>query len=117
MREMLSPTSSITGMGLDKEVALITDGRFSGGTRGACIGHVSPEASEGGPIALLQEGDIIEIDIPKRILAVKLSDEELATRRNSWNPPAPKVTGKSYLARYAAMVTSSSTGAVLKVPE
>ncbi len=117
MREMLSPTSSITGMGLDKEVALITDGRFSGGTRGACIGHVSPEASEGGPIALLQEGDIIEIDIPKRILSVKLSDEELAARRNNWKPPAPKVTGKSYLARYAAMVTSSSTGAVLKVPE
>jgi dihydroxy-acid dehydratase len=117
MREMLSPTSSITGMGLDKDVALITDGRFSGGTRGACIGHVSPEASEGGPIALLQEGDIIEIDIPKRILSVKLSDEELATRRSNWKTPAPKVTGKSYLARYAAMVTSSSTGAVMKVPE
>jgi dihydroxy-acid dehydratase len=117
MREMLSPTSSITGMGLDKDVALITDGRFSGGTRGACIGHISPEASEGGPIALLQEGDIIEINIPKRILCVKLSDEELAARRNNWKPPAPKVTGKSYLARYAAMVTSSSTGAVMKVPE
>jgi dihydroxy-acid dehydratase len=117
MREMLSPTSSITGMGLDKDVALITDGRFSGGTRGASIGHVSPEASEGGPIALLQEGDIIEIDIPKRILGVKLSDEELAARRKNWKKPAPKVTGKSYLARYAAMVTSSSTGAVMRVPE
>jgi dihydroxy-acid dehydratase len=117
MREMLSPTSSITGMGLDKDVALITDGRFSGGTRGASIGHVSPEASEGGPIALLQEGDIIEIDIPKRILRVNLSDEELAARRENWKKPAPKVTGKSYLARYAAMVTSSSTGAVMRVPE
>lgn len=117
MREMLSPTSSITGMGLDKDVALITDGRFSGGTRGASIGHVSPEASEGGPIALLQEGDIIEIDIPNRALSVKLSDEELAARKNNWKRPAPKVTGKSYLARYAAMVTSSSTGAVMKLPE
>jgi dihydroxy-acid dehydratase len=117
MREMLSPTSSITGMGLDKDVALITDGRFSGGTRGASIGHVSPEASEAGPIALVQEGDIIEIDIPKRILRVKLTDEELAARRSSWQPPAPKVTGKSYLARYAALVTSASTGAVVRAPE
>ncbi len=117
MREMLSPTSSITGMGLDKDVALITDGRFSGGTRGASIGHVSPEASEGGPIALLQEGDIIEIDIPNRLLNVKLTDEELASRRGNWRQPAPKVTGKSYLARYAALVTSASTGAVLKTPE
>lgn len=117
MREMLSPTSSITGMGLDKDVALITDGRFSGGTRGASIGHVSPEASEGGPIALLQEGDIIDIDIPNRALSVRLTDEELAARRNSWKPPVPKVTGKSYLARYAALVTSSSTGAVMKTPE
>ncbi|NLJ75902.1 MAG: dihydroxy-acid dehydratase [Peptococcaceae bacterium] len=117
MREMLSPTSAITGMGLDKDVALITDGRFSGGTRGASIGHVSPEASEGGPIALLLEGDLIEIDIPNRTLNVQLTEEELATRRSNWQQPAPKVTGKSYLARYSALVTSSSTGAVLKTPE
>lgn len=117
MREMLSPTSSITGIGLDKDVALITDGRFSGGTRGASIGHVSPEASEGGPIALLQEGDMIEIDIPNRVLSVKLSDEELAARHSNWKKPAPKVTGKSYLARYSALVTSASTGAVMKTPE
>lgn len=116
MREMLSPTSAITGMGLDKNVALITDGRFSGGTRGASIGHVSPEASEGGPIALLLEGDLIDIDIPNRTLNVQLTEEELAARRNNWQQPAPKVTGKSYLARYSSLVTSSSTGAVLKTP-
>ncbi|MDD4238447.1 MAG: dihydroxy-acid dehydratase [Desulfotomaculaceae bacterium] len=114
MREMLSPTASISGMGLDKDVALITDGRFSGGTRGASIGHVSPEASEGGPIALIQEGDIIEIDIPGRRLNVQVSEAELAKRREQWQQPAPKVTGKSYLARYAAQVTSASTGAVFK---
>ncbi|TEB14415.1 Dihydroxy-acid dehydratase [Pelotomaculum sp. FP] len=115
MREMLSPTAAISGMGLDKDVALITDGRFSGGTRGASIGHVSPEASEGGPIALVQEGDIIEIDIPGRRLNVRISDAELAKRRELWQQPAPKVTGKSYLARYAAQVTSASSGAVFKV--
>ncbi|HBC93114.1 MAG TPA: dihydroxy-acid dehydratase [Pelotomaculum sp.] len=115
MREMLSPTAAISGMGLDKGVALITDGRFSGGTRGASIGHVSPEASEGGPIALVQEGDIIEIDIPGRRLNVRISDGELAKRRELWQQPVPKVTGKSYLARYAAQVTSASTGAVFKV--
>lgn len=117
MREMLSPTSAITGMGLGSKVALITDGRFSGGTRGASIGHISPEASEGGPLALVQEGDLIEIDIPRRRLNVKLSEEELAARRSAWQPPPPKVTGKSYLARYAALVTSASTGAVMKAPE
>lgn len=117
MREMLSPTSAITGMGLGSKVALITDGRFSGGTRGASIGHISPEASEGGPLALVQEGDLIEIDIPRRRLNVKLSEEELAARRSAWQPPPPKVTGKSYLARYAALVTSASTGAVMKTPE
>ncbi|MEW6424756.1 MAG: dihydroxy-acid dehydratase [Bacillota bacterium] len=117
MREMLSPTSAITGMGLGSKVALITDGRFSGGTRGASIGHISPEASEGGPLALVQEGDLIEIDIPRRRLNVKLSEEELAARRSAWLPPPPKVTGKSYLARYAALVTSASTGAVMKAPE
>lgn len=116
MREMLSPTSAISGIGLDKDVALLTDGRFSGGTRGASIGHISPEASEGGPIALVQEGDIIEIDIPGRSLNIRLSEAELAARRAEWQQPAPKITGKSYLARYAAMVTSASTGAVFKTP-
>lgn len=111
MREMLNPTALITGMGL--RVALLTDGRFSGATRGACIGHVSPEAMEGGPIALLEEGDIIAIDIPKRSLNVRLSDEELAARRANWKQPAPKVT-TGYLSRYAKLVTSANTGAVLK---
>ncbi|AYO32022.1 dihydroxy-acid dehydratase [Biomaibacter acetigenes] len=113
MREMLSPTSAIAGMGLDKDVALITDGRFSGATRGASIGHVSPEAMEGGPIALLEEGDIIRIDIKNKRLDVVLSDEEMAARRAKWQTPEPKIkTG--YLARYARMVTSACTGAVLK---
>lgn len=111
MREMLNPTALITGMGL--RVALLTDGRFSGATRGACIGHVSPEAMEGGPIALLEEGDIIAIDIPKRSLNVRLSDEELAARKANWTQPAPKVT-TGYLSRYAKLVTSANTGAVLK---
>ena len=92
MQEMLAPTSNIMGMGLGDSVALITDGRFSGGTRGACIGHVSPEAAAGGPIALLEPGDIIVIDIPNRRLEVELSDEELARRRERWTPPPPKVT-------------------------
>jgi dihydroxy-acid dehydratase len=117
MREMLSPTSAISGMGLDKDVALITDGRFSGGTRGACIGHVSPEASEGGPIALVQEGDLIQIDIPARQITLLVSDQELAGRREKWAAPLPRVAGKSYLARYAYLVTSASTGAVTRVPE
>lgn len=116
MREMLNPTSVLAGMGHDKDVALLTDGRFSGATRGACIGHISPEAREGGNIALIQNGDIIEIDIPNRTLNVKLSDEELAERRKNWVCPPPKVKG-GYLARYAALVTSAATGAVLKVPE
>ncbi|MGQ9823607.1 MAG: dihydroxy-acid dehydratase [Desulfotomaculales bacterium] len=116
MREMLSPTSAITGLGLGEKVALITDGRFSGGTRGACIGHVSPEAFEGGNIALVKEGDLIEIDIPGRRLNVLLPEEELASRHRAWQPPLPKVAGKSYLARYATLVTSASTGAVMKVP-
>ncbi len=116
MREMLNPTSVLAGMGLDKDVALLTDGRFSGATRGACIGHISPEAREGGNIALIQDGDIIEIDIPNRSLNVKLSDEELAERRKNWVCPPPKVKS-GYLARYASLVTSAATGAVLKVPE
>ena len=116
MREMLNPTSVLAGMGLDKDVALLTDGRFSGATRGACIGHISPEAREGGNIALIQNGDIIEIDIPNRTLNVKLSEEELAERKAAWVCPPPKVKS-GYLARYAALVTSAATGAVLRIPE
>ena len=113
MREMLNPTSAICGMGLGESVALITDGRFSGATRGASIGHVSPEAAAGGPIALVQEGDIISIDIPNHAISVQLSDEELAARKAAWVCPEPKVkTG--YLARYAKMVTSAARGAVLE---
>ncbi|HUT83637.1 MAG TPA: dihydroxy-acid dehydratase [Thermodesulfobacteriota bacterium] len=113
MREMLTPTSAIVGMGLDKEVALITDGRFSGGTRGAAIGHVSPEAAEGGLIALVKEGDSIEIDIPKKRITLKVSESELAKRRKQWKPPAPKVK-EGYLVRYSRMVTSAATGAIFK---
>ena len=116
MREMLNPTSVLAGMGLDKDVALLTDGRFSGATRGACIGHISPEARECGNIALIQNGDIIEIDIPNRTLNVKVSNEELSRRREAWICPPPKVTS-GYLARYAALVSSAATGAVLKVPD
>ncbi len=112
MREMLVTTSALVGMGLGESVALITDGRFSGASRGAAIGHVSPEAMEAGPIGLLREGDIIQIDIPNRTLNVKLSDEELARRRAAFNPLPPKVTS-GYLARYARMVGSGATGAVL----
>lgn len=115
MREMLNPTSAIAGMGLDKSVALITDGRFSGASRGASIGHVSPEAAVGGPIALIEEGDIISIDIPHYSLNVKVSDEELARRKALWQPKAPNVT-TGYLARYAEMVTSANRGAILKTP-
>lgn len=113
MREMLSPTSAIAGMGLDKDVALITDGRFSGATRGASIGHVSPEAMEGGCIALVKEGDVISIDIPNGKLEIEVSDAELKERAKAWKAPQPKIT-KGYLGRYAKMVTSASTGAVLK---
>ncbi len=115
MREMLTPTSAVAGMGLDKEVALITDGRFSGATRGASIGHVSPEAAAGGPIALVEEGDMIAIDIPNRQLVVQLPEDELLRRRDEWRPPAPKIT-TGYLARYARMVSSASTGAVFLEP-
>ena len=113
MREMLNPTSAIAGMGLGSTVALITDGRFSGASRGASIGHVSPEAAVGGPIALIEEGDIISIDIEACTLNVKLSDEELAARKAKWQPREPKVT-TGYLARYAKMVTSGNRGAVLE---
>jgi dihydroxy-acid dehydratase len=115
MREMLNPTSAIAGMGLGSSVALITDGRFSGASRGASIGHVSPEAAVGGPIAFVQEGDIISIDIPNMKLDIKVSDEEMEARRSKWQPREPKVT-TGYLARYAAMVTSGNRGAVLQIP-
>jgi dihydroxy-acid dehydratase len=111
MREMLTPTSSIAGMGLDKEVALLTDGRFSGGTRGAAIGHISPEAADGGPIAFIQEGDRIRIDIPQKTLTLLVDEAELATRKKSWRPPEPKIK-HGYAARYSRMVSSGSTGAV-----
>jgi len=114
MREMLNPTSAIAGMGLGSSVALITDGRFSGASRGASIGHISPEAAVGGPIALIEEGDIISIDIPGHSLNVKVSDEVLAQRREKWQPREPKVT-TGYLARYEKMVTSADKGAILKV--
>lgn len=116
MREMLNPTSAIAGMGLGSTVALITDGRFSGASRGASIGHVSPEAAVGGPIALVEEGDIISIDINNYSITLKVSDEELAKRREAWTPREPKVkTG--YLARYASMVTSGNRGAILEIPK
>ena len=116
MREMLNPTSAIAGMGLGSSVALITDGRFSGASRGASIGHVSPEAAVGGPIALVEEGDIIKIDIPNLKLELDVSDEELAKRKAAWTPREPKVT-TGYLARYASMVTSGNRGAILEVPK
>lgn len=114
MREMLNPTSAIAGMGLGSSVALITDGRFSGASRGASIGHVSPEAAVGGPIALVKEGDIISINIPENKLEVKISDEEMAARREKWQPREPQVT-TGYLARYREMVTSGNRGAILEI--
>ena len=114
MREMLNPTSAIAGMGLGSSVALITDGRFSGASRGASIGHISPEAAVGGPIALVEEGDIIKIDIPNNRLDVDISDEEMEERRKKWRPREPKVT-TGYLARYASMVTSGNRGAILEI--
>ena len=114
MREMLNPTSAIAGMGLGSSVALITDGRFSGASRGASIGHVSPEAAVGGPIALVEEGDIIKINIPENKLELAVSDEEMAERKAKWQPRAPKIT-TGYLARYASMVTSGNRGAILEI--
>lgn len=113
MREMLSPTSVLMGLGLGDSVGLITDGRFSGGTRGPCIGHISPEAMEGGPIAILRDGDTIALDIPNRSIQVKLSDQEIRDRLSKWRPPRPKVTD-GWLARYSKLVTSANTGAILK---
>ena len=113
MREMLNPTSALAGMKLDRTVALITDGRFSGASRGASIGHVSPEAAEGGPIGLIQEGDIIRIDIPNASINVEVSEEELSRRKAAFTPREPNIkTG--WLARYARLVSSANTGAVLK---
>ena len=116
MREMLNPTSAIAGMGLGSTVALITDGRFSGASRGASIGHVSPEAAVGGPIALVEEGDMIAIDIDNCSITLKVSDEELAERRKNWKPRQPKVT-TGYLARYASLVTSANRGAILQIKD
>lgn len=116
MKEMLSPTSAIIGAGLGKEVALLTDGRFSGATAGACIGHISPEAAEGGPLGLVQEGDIIDIDIPNRVLSVRLTDGELEARKANRKTPKRDLITNSYLRRYAYLVTSSSTGAVMRDP-
>jgi len=113
MQEMLAPTSYIMGEGLGESVALITDGRFSGGTRGACIGHVSPEAAEGGLIGLVQDSDTIRIDINARTIEVDLSNEEIEARRAAWVPREPKIT-TGYLGRYASMVQNAATGAILK---
>jgi dihydroxy-acid dehydratase len=113
MREMLGPTSAIAGMGLDTTVALLTDGRFSGGTRGAAIGHISPEAAEGGPIGLVKEGDVIAVDIPNKTITLKVSLEELKKRQAKFRPRPPAINS-GYLVRYARMVTSASTGAILK---
>jgi dihydroxy-acid dehydratase len=113
MQEMLSPTSAIMGMGLGESVALITDGRFSGGTRGACIGHVSPEAAARGPIAALEHGDVIAIDVDARTLDVELDDDEIAARLAAL-PPFEVATESTWLKRYAKMVTSASTGAILR---
>jgi dihydroxy-acid dehydratase len=114
MREMLNATASIAGMGLGESVALITDGRFSGGTRGPCIGHISPEAMEGGPIAVVRDGDVIRIDIPKRKIDILLSEGEIKKRFKTWKPLSPKIK-KGWLARYAAFATSANTGAIMKI--
>jgi dihydroxy-acid dehydratase len=114
MREMLSPTAAIAGMNLSDSVALITDGRFSGGTRGPCVGHISPEAMAGGPIALIEEDDKISINIPERKIDLLISHGEMKKRREAWKAPEPKIK-KGYLARYQKLVTSANTGAVLKV--
>ena len=116
MPEMLSPTSMIKGQGLGTKVALVTDGRFSGGTAGTCLGHISPEAAEGGPIALVENGDRVRIDIPARTVTLQVSDDELTRRRAAWTAPRPKIS-KGWLGRYCRLVTSASKGAVLALPE
>jgi dihydroxy-acid dehydratase len=115
-REMVTATLMIVGMGLEGDVALVTDGRFSGATSGACIGHVSPEAMLGGPIAIVKEGDIIEFDIPQKTLSLRLPQKEIEKRLSQWSPPPLKREVKSYLKRYSALATSASTGAVLRIP-
>jgi dihydroxy-acid dehydratase len=112
MREMLTPTSAIAGMNLDAHVALITDGRFSGGTRGASIGHISPEAMQGGVIAVVHEGDMISVNIPEKSIHLQVSEQDILRRLSAWKRPEPKIT-KGYMARYAKMVSSGSNGAVL----
>ena len=112
MREMLTPTSAIAGMGLDAHVALVTDGRFSGGTRGAAVGHVSPEAMQGGPLAIVDEGDPIRIDIPEKTITLELPAAEIEKRRAAWQPPAPRITS-GYMARYARQVASAAKGAIV----
>lgn len=116
MREMLTPTSVLVGRSLDLSCAIITDGRFSGGTRGLCIGHVSPEAAEGGPMAFVKDGDRIEIDLDKKSIDLMVDEAELAGRRSNWEKPAPKIT-EGYMARYARIVTGAATGAVFKPEE
>ena len=116
MREMLAPTSALAGMRLDKSVALVTDGRFSGASRGAAIGHISPEAAAGGPLALVQEGDLISINIPERHLDLQVSEAELARRRKALSPFSPKIT-RGYLGRYARQVASANRGAILEAGE
>ena len=113
MREMLTPTATIAGMKLDADVALITDGRFSGGTRGAAIGHISPEAMQKGLIAIINDGDIISIDIHAKKIDLKVSDKEIKDRLEQWSPPEPKIT-RGYMARYAKVVSSASQGAIVK---
>ena len=113
MQEMLTPTAAIAGMGFDAHVALITDGRFSGGSRGASIGHISPEAMQGGPIAIVQDGDLIAIDIPGKKITLKVPDHEIEDRLSKWSPPKPKIS-HGYLSRYSRRVSSGSEGAVLK---
>lgn len=116
MREMLAPTATLMGLGLGDSVALITDGRFSGGTRGPCIGHISPEAAVGGPIALVEDGDLISLDIPARSLELKVDSAILEERKKRWTPPEPKIK-RGWLARYAAVVTSANTGAVCEAED
>ena len=117
MREMLTPTVAIVGMGLGSEVGLITDGRFSGATSGAAIGHISPEAADGGPLALVEEGDIISFDIPNGVLTLEISDEEMARRKAAWKPRPSGMPRHSYLARYSKLVASAMEGAVFKVDD
>jgi len=115
MREMLSPTAAIAGMGLIESVALLTDGRFSGATRGLCIGHISPEAAAGGPIAVIKEGDIISIDVKRRSLNVEISEEELKERMSKWKPKPPKIN-RGYLRRYSSLVQSADKGGTFRIP-